>query len=100
MGNKNLKLREVIIELVESKLQGEHLDYYTDIWEEFDLNHDGVLDTLEFTNFWNAVKYPKDAKKPGVEEIIALVDIDMSGNVDFDEFVAFTFDIKKLDAKV
>jgi calcium-dependent protein kinase len=93
----NFRLREVLLELVESKIAGVHLDYYADMFDEFDVNHDGVLDREEFVKVWATLDYPAGAEKPSAEAVFKDVDVDRDGVLCFDEFVAFAFDPSLLD---
>jgi len=93
----HFRLREVLLELVESKIAGEHLSYYADLFDEFDINHDGALDREEFAKVWAALDYPAGIEKPSAEAVFNDVDIDRDGILNFDEFVAFAFDPNLLD---
>merc|ERR1712032_805797 len=88
----NFRLREVILELVESKIAGEHLSYYAQLFDEFDLDHDGCLGREEFAKVWASLDYPAGVKKPSAEVVFKDVDTDRDGIINFDEFVAFAFD--------
>lgn len=99
-----LKLREVLLMLVASKLQGEHLTFYQRAWEQWDENHDGVMDRSEFRRLWTSLEFP-GGRKSGIggmnsDEIFDSVDVDGNGTLDFEEFVAFMFDPKRLTRDV
>lgn len=94
---KNFKLRAGLLQFVESKLQGEHIGYYTQLWNKVDTNHDGVMDFHEFSAMWASIEFPKHKKKPPAEDIFHVADVDMNGTISFDEFVAFTFDPRRMD---
>jgi len=90
---KAFKLREVLLELVESKLQGEELDYYTELFDEVDHDNDGKLSVQEFTAWWDTVP---GIGKPSVEEVLPNVDLDGDGFIEFNEFTALNFDARLL----
>lgn len=93
----HFRLREVLLELVESKIAGKHLDYYANMFDEFDIDHDGVLNMEEFAKVWATLDYPAGAEKPSAEAVFKDVDVDRDGVLNFDEFVAFAFDPSLLD---
>jgi len=94
---KNFKLRAVLLQFVEAKMQGEDIEYYRQLWDQVDENSDGVLDISEFATMWNSVEYPEGRTKPSAQDIFDSVDSDKSGDIQFNEFVAFTFDPSRLD---
>jgi len=84
---------------VVNKLQGGHIQYYKRLWNKFDVKCNGVLDFEEFSMMWDSIEYPKGKKKPEAKEMFEIVDMDSSGDIQFDEFVAFTFDPGQIDAE-
>jgi len=97
--NQNFKLRAGLLELVQSKLQGEHMRHYQVQWDRVDTDHNGTLDYKEFETFWNSMQVNTKGPKPSAKALFNIVDVDMSGDISFDEFVAFTFDPRKMDAE-
>merc|ERR1712032_1754052 len=107
----NFRLREVILELVESKIAGEHLSYYAQLFDEFDLDHDGCLGREEFAKVWASLDYPAGVKKPSAEvvfkelfasEAVPLVDrlfdeidSDHSGKIEYSEFAKYLLEMNK-----
>jgi serine/threonine protein kinase len=90
---KEFKLREVLLELVESRLQGEELDYYTELFDEVDTDNDGKLSRQEFKAWWDSVP---GIGKPSVDEVLPNVDLDDDGFIEFNEFTALNFDARLL----
>jgi len=94
-----LKLREVVLMLVASKLQGAHLTTYQQIWAQWDANNDGVLDKAEFAALWGSLSAPFRPTMSAAE-VFDAIDVDANGTLDFDEFVAFMFDPMHLNPAV
>uniref|UniRef100_A0A7S2KUB8 Calmodulin n=1 Tax=Zooxanthella nutricula TaxID=1333877 RepID=A0A7S2KUB8_9DINO len=94
---KGFKLRQVIIQLVESRLQGEHLDFYANLWDRYDIDGIGTLSRARFDAYWETVAYPAGERKPPAEQVFEIVDMDADGRVTFDDFVALNFDLDLLD---
>jgi len=90
---KEFKLREVLLELVESKLQGEELDYYAELFDEVDRDNDGKLSVQELAVWWDIVP---GIGKPGAEEVLPNIDLDNDGFIEFNEFTALNFDPRLL----
>ena len=73
------------MEFVVSKLQGKYLENMSEKWDEYDINHDGVMDRDEFAKMWAAVERPAGIHKPSADELFGVVDVDLSSNISFDE---------------
>jgi len=96
----DLKLREVLLMLVTSKLQGAHVAFYEKVWNKWDFNNDGILDRAEFAKLYADLNNPHGSLPPNPMEIFKAIDVDASGTIDFNEFVAFMFDPKRLPADI
>eukprot|EP00405_Crypthecodinium_cohnii_P021654 CAMPEP_0206474704 /NCGR_PEP_ID=MMETSP0324_2-20121206/33641_1 /ASSEMBLY_ACC=CAM_ASM_000836 /TAXON_ID=2866 /ORGANISM="Crypthecodinium cohnii, Strain Seligo" /LENGTH=771 /DNA_ID=CAMNT_0053949919 /DNA_START=207 /DNA_END=2522 /DNA_ORIENTATION=+ len=90
------KLREALLEIVESKLTGVP-EYDEQLWQEADNDHDGVLSLEEFKKLWDTVIYPEGEFKPAAQTVFEQVDTDDDGTISFDEFMTFEFDPNNLD---
>lgn len=80
-------LKMVLLNMVASKLQGENLDHYQHLWSIFDKDHSGMLTQEEFVR----MLVGEGMRKFTAEDMFALADIDGSGQIDFNEFVAVMF---------
>jgi len=86
-------LKMLLLNMVASKLQGENLEYYQKMWNQFDQDRSGMLNGNEFITMLASSGMDKGA----AEDMFALADIDGSGDVDFNEFVAVMFNPDKMD---
>lgn len=97
------ELRGVLLLMISSQLQGTHIDYYQKIWEKYDTNNDGVLNLTEFKKMNRELRVEQKGIKTSesqAQELFNTIDVDRSGTIDFNEFVAFMFDPSRLQKDV
>jgi len=85
-------LKMALLNLVASKLQGEQLEYYKQVWQKFDTDHSGTLDTVEFMKVLAELGLDPAA----AHEIKMIADVDGDGKIDFNEFVGVIFNKEQL----
>lgn len=89
-------LKRALLNLVASKLQGEHQEYYQKMWDAFDKDGSG---TLSDADFFELLASPDIAilGDQAIELHGLVADVDGSGGVEFNEFVAVMFNPDALD---
>lgn len=83
-----------LLNLVVSKLQGESLTHYQKIWNKWDDDNSGVLNQGEFMQMMLSPEIGMDRRS--ALDLYDLADLDGSGGVDFNEFVAVMWDPDQL----
>ena len=81
--------------IVNNLLSKEEKNDLLELFQQFDLNGDGVLTKQEILNGYKQLMPFDDAEKE-VERIMNEVDIDKSGTIDYNEFVLATINKQKL----
>merc|ERR1719313_3235052 len=79
-------------------------DYVWQVFKQFDTDHTGTISKDDLATILSSGKMTKFSQVVGlqkneIEEIMAEYDLDGSGDIDFDEFVAFMLDAKGLSQK-
>jgi serine/threonine protein kinase len=88
--SKKHKLHKFLIDMIGHKLQGESLDYYREIWDQYDTQGDGVMGRAQFDLMVHEQGIcPPDGKT--ADQFFKFADRDKTGQIDFHEFVALTF---------
>lgn len=101
-------LRFALLNLVGAQLQGRNLDYYRELWDQYDKDGDGVMNFQEFHEMMqdHGMEEPRQGSstfgflwgsRPSHKSMFALGDVDGSGTIDFQEFVGLMFNAGKLD---
>lgn len=90
------RLSMMLLDCVATKLQGESLAYYRDIWDQYDDDGDGIVDQTEFFDMMSdaGIRHGTSA-----QVLWQMGDRDQSGTISFQEFVALIFDADKLTEK-
>jgi len=86
----------MLLNAMASKLQSDHYSQCTEAFKEIDKNLSGTISLSEFKSVF-ASKFQADTTNFDVERLFKLADVDRSGKLSFNEFVAITFDWHKLD---
>lgn len=68
----------------ENSLSDEMRNNFQKVFNEFDADNGGTIDTDELTDIMNSLNMPRTRQE--IEEMVSLVDEDNSGEIDFDEF--------------
>merc|ERR1712226_972461 len=80
-------LRTALMTVVASKLQGEQLNPYYQLWDQHDANRDGTLNQEEFLSLCNDIGIGAQE----AEDIFVIADAGNKKMVDFSEFVGVVF---------
>jgi len=82
-------LKVALLNMVASRLQGEHLGYYQSLWNRFDADKKGVL---EQTDFIKVLSSPEiNIHESDALNLHSMADADGNGNVDFNELTGIMF---------
>jgi len=90
--SRNHRLHQALLDMVGRKLQGQSLDYYSEIWRRYDTDGDGVMAYPEFAAMMDDLGAGGDAP-----HVFSIADRNGQGTINFNEFVALMFDSDKLD---
>ena len=75
-----------LLNLVASKVQGPALEPFRQAWSRYDRDNSGVLDIGEFKRLLNEL-----GSLASISEVFNNADVDGSGKINFNEFVAVIF---------
>lgn len=92
---RNHKMNGLLLDMLGRQLQGESIEYYSDLWDKYDTDGDGVMDYHEFRKMLKSIDFK--SKRVRISTLFACADTDNSQTIDFNEFVAFMFDPDQLD---
>lgn len=101
--SRNIDLRaakthahQILLNLLAAKLQHQHVEKCHRVFREFDRSREGVIDKVEFREaLWK--HFGRDAAE--ADRIFKGGDVDSSGKLEFNEFVALTMDWGSLEPK-
>jgi len=84
-----------LLDMIGRKLQGESLNYYREMWDQYDTDNSGQLDFEEFEQMVeeNGLTNAKTSAK----HLFKLADYDGNGTVSFNNFVALMFNPDNLE---
>jgi serine/threonine protein kinase len=87
------KARQVILNGLAADMQNDHKTACLHSFQKFDTDHTGTVDKKEFKDALNDMGYDTSH----AEEIFDRADVDRTGTLEFNEFVATTFDWRSVD---
>mmetsp|Transcript_117685 Transcript_117685/g.332962 ORF Transcript_117685/g.332962 Transcript_117685/m.332962 type:complete len:764 (+) Transcript_117685:178-2469(+) len=105
------KLHMAVLNLVATQMQGQAIQYYRELWDKYDLDHNGILHRDEFVAMIKktgalqgfkkclfSVVGHVEKNKLDADALFEFADVKGAGYVEFNEFVAIMFDPDMLDA--
>jgi len=90
-------LHQVLIGIIGKQLQGESINYYRRIWEQYDTNGDGLMPFDEFVEMYRELGLGGRRGENDAVAMFNFADVDNTGVINFNEFVGLMFDPDQLD---
>jgi len=87
------EMKVALLNMVASKLTGENLQHFADLWKRFDLDASGYITEDEFVKVMAETEHMDHAH---ARELFQLHDVDTNGNMNFNEFVGLMFNADTL----
>jgi calcium-dependent protein kinase len=84
-----------LLDMIGRRLQGESLNYYRDIWNQYDTDNSGTLDFPEFSEMVEDNGLAEGGMS--ASQLFQMADTSGTGTVSFNEFVALMFNPDELD---
>ena len=82
----NTRFKDVILAFISSQLAFADIEDHSDLFEQIDVNNDGVLTVDEFEKALN--RQGTYVSSSELRQILKKVDMDKNGKINFNEFIA------------